>query len=305
MIFSSFGVVGPRQYGIVVDNNWCDVDEEMWKNGRWFHGLRRGFIRYPKGYVTFEFTSDPIPQGYNPLAEGADVLGNMMSCWTKNGQQVDLEISLQIKMKPGSVMDLYWQWQTFEMGKLHLQSRLVAEIKNEAVLIPTEFFFVQREAVMAQFITKVNRVFEESFYTLEKFQLRKVALPGPFESAILEKLLVFQSQKLAQFKQRELIIRRRISQVTEKAEADALITLQNATALGDQRVNVASIDGYRDLVVARATGYKQLVDDLKLKNPELENQGMNFAIYSKLCKLSSAAVREVVGFKDNSMVSMT
>merc|ERR1719454_2425844 len=111
---------------------------------------------------------------------------------------------------------------------------------------------------MNLFIQKVEKEFAESFYTLEKFQLRKVALPGPFENAILEKLLVFQSQKLAQFKQRESIIRSRINQVTEKAEADALITLQNATALGDQRVNVASIDGYRDLVVARAAGYKQL-----------------------------------------------
>merc|ERR1719379_736957 len=117
-----------------------------------------------------------------------------------------------------------------------------------------EYFFTEREMVMNMFIDKVTKEFAESFYTLEKFQLRKVALPGPFETAILEKLLVFQSQKLAQFKQRELIIRSRITQVTEKAEADALMTLRNATALGDQHVSVATIDGFRDLVVARANG---------------------------------------------------
>merc|ERR1719191_1025277 len=134
-----------------------------------------------------------------------------------------------------------------------------------------EYFFTEREAVMNTLIDKVIAVLSESFYTLEKFQLRKVALPGPFERAILEKLLVFQSQKLAQFKQQELIIRSRISQVTEKAEADAMITLENATALGDQLVTVATIDGFRDLIVARASGFKQMVSDLKLTNQDLEN----------------------------------
>jgi hypothetical protein len=304
LIGSSFGVVGPRQYGVVVDDNWCDVDEAIWTSGRWFHGLRRSFIRFPKGYVTFEFTPDPVPDGYDPLAENSDVLGPVISCWTKNGQQVDLEMSMQVKMKPDSVMDLFWQWRTFEMGKLHLQARIVSAIKNEAVKIPMEYFFTEREAVKGLLVDKVHTVLDESFYTLEKFQLRKVALPGPFEKAILEKLLVFQSQKLASFKQRELIIRSRISQVTEKAEADAMITLQNATARGDQTVKVATIDGFKDLIVARATGFKQLVSDLKLRNAELENKGLNFAVYSKLCKLSAAAVEEIVGFKDSSLVSM-
>merc|ERR1711937_1069166 len=103
---------------------------------------------------------------------------------------------------------------------------------------------------MASLIDKVKSELAKTFYTLEKFQLRKVALPGPFERAILDKLLVFQSQKLAQFKQEELIIRSRIKQVTEKAEADAMITLQNASAIGDKGVRVATIDGFKDLIVA-------------------------------------------------------
>jgi hypothetical protein len=80
--------------------------------------------------------------------------------------------------------------------------------------------------------------------------------------------------------------------------------LENATALGDQLVNVATIDGFRDLIVARANGFKEMVDELELSNPDLANKGLNFAVYSKLCKMSSAAVQEVVGFKDSSMVSM-
>merc|ERR1719201_648024 len=152
-----------------------------------------------------------------------------------------------------------------------------------------EFFFTEREAVKGLLVDKVHTVLDESFYTLEKFQLRKVALPGQFEKAILEKLLVFQSQKLASFKQREMIIRNRINQVTEKAEADAMITLENATAIGNQLVTVATIDGFRDLVVARANGFKEMVAELKLTNPELEYKGLNFAVYSKLCKMSNAA----------------
>jgi len=38
--------------------------------------------------------------------------------------------------------DLYWQWETFEMGKLYLQAMIVAAIKNQAVLIPMEYFFM-------------------------------------------------------------------------------------------------------------------------------------------------------------------
>ena len=51
----------------------------------------------------------------------------------------------------------------------------------------------------------------------------------------------FQSQKLAQYKQNELIIRSRINQVTQKAEADALITLENATAQGNRKVEVGML----------------------------------------------------------------
>ena len=40
--------------------------------------------------------------------------------------QVDLEISLQVKIRSESVMDLYWQWETFEMGKLYLQFAVAA-----------------------------------------------------------------------------------------------------------------------------------------------------------------------------------
>jgi hypothetical protein len=306
LIIASFGAIGPRQYGIVVDNNFCDVDEVVWKSGVWFNGLRRNFIRFPKGYVTFQFTSDGSlnNEDYDPWAEGGDVTSGVVSCWTRTGQQVDLEISLQVKMRSESVMDLYWQWETFEMGKLYLQAMIVAAIKNQAVLIPMEYFFTDREIVMNLLMDKIQSVLDESFYTLEKFQLRKVALPGPFENAILQKLLVFQSQKLAQYKQNELIIRSRINQVTQKAEADALITLENATAQGNRKVEVATINGMRDLIVARANGFKQLVDDLKLVNPELENKGINFAVYAKLCKMSAAAVEEVVGFKDSSMVSI-
>ena len=57
-------------------------------------------------------------------------------------------------------------------------------------------------------------------------------------------------------------------------------------------------------IVIGVTRFKQLVDDLKLVNPELESKGINFAVYAKLCKMSAAAVEEVVGFKDSSMVSI-
>ena len=46
---------------------------------------------------------------------------------------------------------------------------------------------------------------------------------------------------MAQYKQNELIIRSRINQVTQKAEADALITLENATAQGNRKVEVGML----------------------------------------------------------------
>ena len=54
----------------------------------------RADLRYPKGYVTFQFTSDGSlnNEDYDPWAEGGDVTSGVVSCWTRTGQQVDFAI---------------------------------------------------------------------------------------------------------------------------------------------------------------------------------------------------------------------
>jgi hypothetical protein len=300
----SFGQINPRQYGIAIDGNFCDFDTQVWENGRWFVGLGRGFVVFPKGYVILEFM-----KGRSIVTDGSNVYDNtafeQLSCWTENGQQVDVELSMQVQVIPEKVMGLYRQWETFRMASWHLQANIVAAIKDAAVTIRTELFFSDRETVKNTFMTAVhNRLYDMEYYTLSDFQLREIMLPSAFEGAILDKILTYQMQKKAQYQRDRQLMEENIRRIGVQADMDALKTLVNATAVGERVVEQSRADAVKDFVAARAGGYADFLLRLGFgEDTDKTWQSMHYYMWTKLCPESCQGIKKLMGFKD-SMVNV-
>jgi len=308
LITFSFGTIDPREYAIVYDNNFRDIDSEVWQNGRYFTGLGRSFVKFPKGLVTLEFMNEGA-NGRAKIAgwgfDGIPAAFTQLSCWTENGQQVDIELSMQIRILPDKVQMVYNQWETFDNALWHLQSTIARTIKDASVLIPTEHFFEERETVKLAYVDAVGARLESlGWCALEDFQLREIMLPARFEEAILTKMLTFQMQKKAEFMRQRMLIEESKRQTAANAEMDALETLVNATSEGERIVAASRADGIKDLVVARGSGYAALVDALGFaEQPEVTWQMMNYFIWTRLCPQTADCEKMVklAGF-DSSMI---
>jgi len=294
----SWGTVDPRQYAIVYDTNFREVDPTVWNNGRFFTGLGRWFVKFPRGLVTIEFMT-PRATIYD---EGRMAAYEALSCWTENGQQVDVELSLQVRIIPEKVMELYMQWETFPMALWHLQATVARTIKDASVTIPTELFFQDREAVKRVFVAAVHSAMDDmGYYDLIDFQLRQIILPHKFEQAILAKILAFQKQKKAEYLRQTQIIKEEILKVAVVADMDALKTITNATALGNLTIHQSRADGVKEILEARADGYANFVEELGLADdPDTTWQALNYFIWSKLCPASGCdGVAKLSGFDDS------
>jgi len=62
--------------------------------------------------------------------DGIPAAFTQLSCWTENGQQVDIELSMQIRIVPDKVMAVYNQWETFENALWHLQSTIARTVRT-------------------------------------------------------------------------------------------------------------------------------------------------------------------------------
>lgn len=87
----SFSIVEPREYALVYDGTYMSVSrndirrENSADSGRYLIGLGRSVVQYPKGLVVMEWRHDGVDS-------------SPMECWTSNGQNVYLDISLQLRL---------------------------------------------------------------------------------------------------------------------------------------------------------------------------------------------------------------
>lgn len=294
----SFDTLEPRYYALIYDDTYKTVPrndirrEQDTDGGRPLIGLGRSFLRFPKGYVTMSWT------GSSPTDGGG------MACWSKDGQDVSIDMSLQVAVVKEKLPQLYYQWGLHYRD--HLRLLIQREIKDTSTRFTTLEFFTNRLEISSAFEAAITaRLAKDDLFKLVYIQLREIDLPDKFETAILSKILKLQEQKTAIFEQdamqrQELILREEL-----EAEAWAQRELAGATAMGDLLVAQLGADGERKILEIHAAKFKELAEKMGwLGNPELGQKALQFYIWSRLAKSTAAqTARHMIGF-DGAVVNV-
>jgi hypothetical protein len=274
----SFGVIEPRQYGIRY-HDWdlkiARGSETILGGGRHLIGPLQHFVHYPRGLVTFQWTSE---------MENSD--GKLLSCWSKSGQIVEMSLSLQLNLNKERISDIYFAYG----GDIYsmLRAQILAVVKNTATNYETITFFTERNRLKAGLQEAIVTEFaREGFVTLYDMQLRKVTIPEGLEEAILQKLLEKQRVFTAENNQEVQVNEKQREEIIQRAEATSLVTLQYEDAMGEFEVTRAASRGRRKLfntksgkfaAVLETIGYNLTTDGMD----EKVSAALNFFVHQRM-----------------------
>ncbi|CEM32266.1 unnamed protein product [Vitrella brassicaformis CCMP3155] len=292
VLFSiSWGVVEPRQYGIVYDNTYKKILTDRIKDsGRYLVGLGRSFIHYPRGHVTIEF-------------KNGDSNSPQLACWSGNGQNVFLDLSLQISLRREELPRLYLQWGEHWLNWVVGWTQRI--IKDTTTLFEALDFFEQRETIAATLLLNIKSQLEGTgYFIVHELQLREIDLQDPFEDAILDKILTLQSQRTEANNREVALIQAEIEKIGADAAAFAQVVLANATSFGDYLVKVREAEVQKNVTETKAQKYQELTESFGWNDEPDKLRILHYYIWSNLVKANEAkSSRSVVGI-DNAVLDV-
>lgn len=291
VLFSvAWGVIEPREYGIVYDDTAKSIwSDDVRESGRYMVGVAKRFITFPRGFQTIDFSN----------SESADA--PRLACWTSDGQNVFLDMSVQLTLNKDKLIDLYAEmdvdWRKFAIGTVY------DTIKWSTTGFNTISFFTDRNNISTAIFDNIQAEFaKEKFFKLEKIQLRNILVPSAFQTAIVKKILELQQKQIEQFNQEEKQIRQTIAWITASAESYASVELAEATALADYNIAVQQAELLKEITELRATKYKELADGLVWTGAN-RLKLVHFFAWSRLIKNNAAVkTKALLGF-DKAMLN--
>ena len=171
LIACSLAVLNYNEVGLNYSNWFKTVEMKTYEKGIHFIGLGHVFQKYEISLTNIEFSSD----------KGATL--PLIRCRTKDGLEVDLEISLQYTVDPKKIYDIYTTFGTSEKPILY---RVVLDaVSDIATQYTSSDFFQKRAEIQIMMQTEVQtQVNQQTFHIVKFFQLRSLNLPDPFEDEI-------------------------------------------------------------------------------------------------------------------------
>jgi regulator of protease activity HflC (stomatin/prohibitin superfamily) len=107
----------------------------------------------------------------------------MIKCRTSDGLELDLEASLQYKVDPVNIFQIYTSYGNFEKEILN---RIVLDIISDtATEYSSNDFFTKRSAIQKKMKADLQRkVLDDTWHEVVFFQLRSLSLPDAYENEI-------------------------------------------------------------------------------------------------------------------------
>lgn len=202
-VLSGFRSVEITEYGLHYNLLTRKVSKKHYPSGRYFIGPWSTFIKFPSVVKTIQF-SDSKFQGDLGMDEQGDP---MLRSRTRDGLDVSIELSFQYQLNGTDLYDLY---TTMGAG-LDFHRTYVRMSIDRLTEIATEYtaneFFVERTKIGKAMEIALRKDFEAKLYaTIFSFQLRSVALPQDFESAIQMTEVKKQDVQVAQQEQKSTVV---------------------------------------------------------------------------------------------------
>merc|ERR1711935_707448 len=133
LIACSFSVLNYNEVGLNYSTRFKVIEDKTYTNGIHFIGLGHAFHRYEISLTTIEFSND----------KGATL--PMIKCRTRDGLELDLEISLQYKVDPKSIFKIYTSYGLQE--KAILLRVIIDIISDTSTKFTANDFFTKRSQI--------------------------------------------------------------------------------------------------------------------------------------------------------------
>jgi len=299
----SWATLDPREYAVTYHNLFMKVNRfKTAIGGRNFIGPSQTYIKFPRGLVGYYFND--VGAGSDTAEQWAQWMDSgRLSVWSKNGQTVHIAISLNVKLNRDAIPGMYLKYGTDPWN--HLRVAVVSTMKNTAVKYSTLDFFLKRVEIKNQMTAAIEEMLAvDGAFTLLLMNLRSIDLPEKFESVILNKLLSFQALQRARYQQEVEIMEKGVKEVLNEGDADALISLVRARAMGDFNVVQQTANAEKGFFRSRSDEHRNLMDALNwTTEDDLGQKALHFYAWQSVQERSTAQLTSRVGVTDAKLVA--
>jgi len=253
MLASSFSVITPHELGIHYRGPEFTLDHKVWNNGRHFLGLGHSFFKYPKKYEYVE---------YSNYADGG-ILNKPITCWTKSGQELIIEVGFYYQLDEDSLLDLFYVYKADYLPTLEKIARHA--IRDTTTTFATLEFFESRAAIQEAMFDEVNfRLKANCFARVPLLNILTIDVPDLFEQSVIEKIMVAQEVHTLTMRKKTEEIRSNIGVIDADARKEIAIINAQAQAKGRIMEAEAKAEAAKNVLVNEASLYRSLGNKLGL-----------------------------------------
>lgn len=256
LIVTSFSQLEVNEVGLDYSGITKTIDKNIFTAGIHFLGVAHSFIKFPITVQTYEFSKQA--RADNPIVKSR----------TRDGLEVEIEVSFQYHYITNSLYDLYMKFGT--EYRTPCMKIAIDVITDQSTKFEATRFFFDKENISSSMQTNLNKAFtDECFSSVDYFQLKSIDLPDEYEKAIQETEVKKQDIHKAEAekikmqieletKVKQAVISSQIRVNAAEGEAKSMINQNEAQALS-----------FYEIQKQEAMSYKSLKDGLKLDGPQL------------------------------------
>lgn len=245
LIFTSFRSLEVNEIGLNYSGITKSVDKDLFTSGIHFLGVGHSFIKYPTTVQTFEFSK----------SKGSDAPS--VRSRTKDGLEVELEISFQYLYLSTELYDLYMQYGQQE--RLPCMKVAIDILTDVATQYKASQFFFDKEKISGTMQKSLNKTFADFWFaTVDYFQLKSIDLPDKYEIAIQETEVMRQDIHKAEAEKSKMQIE--LETQIMQAQISSNININQAEASGQS---------FYKIQYQQAASLKEIKDSLGLSTGDL------------------------------------
>ncbi|GMH61030.1 hypothetical protein TrRE_jg224, partial [Triparma retinervis] len=207
-------VIEPTEAGLYYNPNTKKLDRSsVYDPGR--HLVCPGcyFFKYPTNLILFEFSGN---------------LGNSLNCWTKDKQEITLEIFVQVSIQKDDIPMIFEKYR-FDYQVVWDQKIKMA-MKQTTKNYDTSQFFEERSTVTQAIKEMIESYLLQEGVLVNSVHVGQVTIPPRFEDAITTKVVTQQNAATVLMQRNVTIIESMTAIITKHADSDAAVIVGNAMA---------------------------------------------------------------------------
>lgn len=228
---ASYESINVGEFGILQNKFSKKFDQEIYYSGRYYTGLAKKFIKFPKKYQTIRFGGDKKDSG-------------LISSTTNQGSKISMSCIVQYIIRPENAHKLYLKWPVIE----RLKNDMILTVNQAVTSLINQYspddFRLKRPEINAKMGYTIGNIFKKDFFselnlfTISEVILEPKDLAGLLQNELTNKNSIKQNitnqvnQVISTIEQVKASSKTEISEINKE-------TLKNETEVKEQAIAAA------------------------------------------------------------------